>query len=240
MSELDFRTLGARMIQAGVAPRHVRRMLAELSEHAAQLESDSRQRGLGPEAARKAAREVLGSDDEILARAVTTPSLRSWGARWPVVTMLLVPIAGCCLSGALALALAMLLYRVAPSAHLAVADQVSPGLLSYALTTGLTHLAVYIFPLFWAVLVMHYAVNRRLAATGILLLSVLLLATIGAATNLEFSWPDGTRHQASVGAGIGFSTHLAWLLHFGARCLLVVGVAFGYRQWLVRRTWQTV
>ena len=238
MSELDFRTLGARMIEAGVAPRHVRRMVAELSEHGAQLESDARRRGLDSVEARRAAREVLGSDEEILARAAATPSLRSWGARWPVTTMLLVPLAGCCLSGALALGLAALLYRLGTSAHLAGADQVSPGLLWYALTTGLTHIAVYILPLLWAVLVMHYAVSRHLTTTGILLLNVLMLAAIGAVTNLEFTWPDARQHQASMGAGIGFSTDLVWLFQFAMRCLLVVGVAFVYRRWLLRRTWR--
>ncbi len=172
MSELDFRSLGERMIQAGVAPRHVRRMLAELSEHGAQLELDARQRGLDPVAARAAAREVLGSDEEILTRALATPSLRSWGTRWPVVTMLLAPVVGCCLSGALSLALAVLFYQVGTSAHLAAPDQTSPGPFWYALTTGLTHLAVYILPLLWALLVMRYAVSRRLTATGILLLSI--------------------------------------------------------------------
>lgn len=240
MSELDFRSLGERMIQAGVAPRHVRRMLAELSEHGAQLELDARQRGLDPVAACAAAREVLGSDEEILTRALATPSLRSWGTRWPVVTMLLAPVVGCCLSGALSLALAVLFYQVGTSAHLAAPDQTSPGPFWYALTTGLTHLAVYILPLLWALLVMRYAVSRRLTATGILLLSILVLAAIGAVTNLEFTWPDGTRHQASIGAGVGFSTNLVWVTHFAVRCLVVVGPAFAYRQWLVRRRWHTV
>jgi hypothetical protein len=220
------------MIQAGVAPRHVRRMLAELSAHGAQLELDARQRGLDLVAARKAAREVLGSDDEILARAAATLSLHSWGSRWPVITMVLAPLVGCCLSGALSLALAALAYQLGKSAHLTAAYYVNPGPVWYALTTGLTHLAVYALPLLWALLVMHYAVNQRLKGTGILLLSVLMLAAIGAVTNLEFNWPDGTRHRASIGAGVGFSTNPAWLTHFAVRCLVVVGLAFAYRQWL--------
>jgi lambda repressor-like predicted transcriptional regulator len=228
------------MIQAGVAPRHVRRMLAELSEHGAQLEFDARQRGLDPVAARAAAREVLGSDEEILARAVATPSLRSWGSRRPVVTMLVAPVVGCCLSGALVLVLAVLFYQVGTSAHLAATDQTRPGPFWYALTTGLIHLAVYLLPLFWSLLVMRYAVSRRLTATPIVWLSVLVLAVIGAVTNLEFVWPDGIRHQASIGAGVGFSTHLAWVTQFAVRCLVVVGLAFAYRQWLVRRTWHAV
>jgi hypothetical protein len=215
-------------------------MLAELSEHGAQLELDARQRGQDPVAARAAAREVLGNDEEILARAVATPSLRSWGSRRPAVTMLLAPLVGCCLSGALSLALAALFYQIGTSAHLAASDQTSPGPFWYALTTGLTHLAVYILPLFWALLVMRYAVSRRLTGSRILLLTVLVLAVIGAVTNLEFIWPVGTRHQASIAAGAGFSTSLVWVTHLVVRCLVVVGLAFAYRQWLVRRTWHTV
>jgi hypothetical protein len=235
MSELDFAALGARMIQAGVAPHQVTRMRAELSEHGAQLEADARQRGLDPVAARAAVREALGSDEEILARAAATPSLRSWGSRWPVVTMLLVPLVGCCISGALSLVLAAFFYQVGTSAHLAAADGLSPGALWYALTTGLTHLAVYILPLLSALFVMRYAVSRRLTATGVVLMSVLVLAIIGAVTNLEFTWPDAIRHQPSIGAGVGFSTNLTWLTNFAVHCLVVVGSAFAYRQWLVRR-----
>jgi hypothetical protein len=238
MSELDFRALGERLIEAGVAPRHVTRMLAELSEHGAQLVAEARQRGLDAAAARAAARQALGSDEEILARAAATPSLRSWGSRWPVVTMLLAPLVGCCLSGVLSLALAMLFYRVGTSAHLSGADLASPGSIWYALTTGLTHVAVYIVPLLWALLLMRYAVSRRLNATRILLLSALMLALMSAIANLEFTWPDGVRHQASIGAGVGFSTSLAWATQFAARCLIVMGLAFAYRQWLLRRMWQ--
>ena len=152
--------------------------------------------------------------------------------------MLLAPLVGCFISGALSLALTMLLYQVGISAHMA--DRFSPGPLWYALTTGLAHLAVYLVPLLWALLVMHYAVSRRLAATGVVLMSVLVLAGISAVTNLEFIWPDATRQHASIGAGLGFSTSLSWLNRFSLHCLLVVGPAFAYRQWLVRRAGYTV
>jgi hypothetical protein len=238
MSDFDFRPLGERMLEAGVAPRHVRRMLAELGEHGTQLELDARQRGLDPAAARAAAREELGSDDEILARTAATPSLRSWGSRWPMLTLLIVPLIGCCLGAVLSLALAGLFYEISTSTHL-VAGLTRRGAFWYSLTTGLVHLAVYLVPLVCALALVRYTVSRRLPAMSVFWLSILLLAVLGVVCNLEFNWPDA-QHQVSVGAGVGYSTSLPWIGKLVARCLVFAGLAYAYRQWLLRRTLRTV
>ena len=78
-----FNRLRERLLRAGVAPRHVRRYLAELSDHLADLQAEEQRAGLDPAAAESAALSRLGSVDD-LARAMTEQrQFQSWCARAP-------------------------------------------------------------------------------------------------------------------------------------------------------------
>jgi len=81
-------------LRGGVAPRQVERLLLELKTHAAALLDEEIARGQPIEAARALARSRLGSDDEILAKALEQRALMSWGARWPVIVCALLPPVG--------------------------------------------------------------------------------------------------------------------------------------------------
>jgi hypothetical protein len=140
----------------------------------------------------------------------------------------------------LSLALAALFYQIGTAAHLAVLGKSGPAPFWCGLTGGLTHLAVSVVPLVWALAVVRYAVSRRLTARAALWLAVLVLAIIGSVVNLDFYWPDAAGHQVAIVAGAGYSTRLPWIGQLLARCLVFAGLAFAYRQWLSRRTWHVV
>jgi len=84
--------LRERLLQAGVAPRHVRRYLAELADHLADLRAEEERAGRSPADAESAALIRLGGMEE-LARAMTEKrQLQSWCVRVPWATFGLAPL----------------------------------------------------------------------------------------------------------------------------------------------------
>jgi hypothetical protein len=84
--ERPFETLRERLLQAGIAPRRVRRYLVELEDHLAELMEREIADGTAPDQAASRARLQLGSEDELLQPWLEEPRLRSFvcRARWLV------------------------------------------------------------------------------------------------------------------------------------------------------------
>ena len=78
-----FPDLQERLLRAGVAPRHVRRYVAELNDHLADLTVEAECAGLSRKDAEAVAVSRLGSEDELAAAMLGRPELRSWSARAP-------------------------------------------------------------------------------------------------------------------------------------------------------------
>ena len=88
-----FPELRERLLRAGIAPRHVRRYLAELTDHLADLTTEEQARGLSPAAAHAAALARLGTPDTLTQAALTQPNARSLTARAPWAVFSLTPLA---------------------------------------------------------------------------------------------------------------------------------------------------
>lgn len=87
-----FRELRERLLRAGVAPRHVRRYLAELTDHLADLTAEEESAGRSRADAESAALIRLGGIDD-LAKAMTEQrQLQSWAVRAPWATFGLTPL----------------------------------------------------------------------------------------------------------------------------------------------------
>jgi hypothetical protein len=84
--------LRERLLRAGIAPRHVRRYLAELSDHLADLTTEEQRRGLPPADARSAALARLGTTDTLAHAMIAQPRLHSLSARAPWAVFTLTPI----------------------------------------------------------------------------------------------------------------------------------------------------
>lgn len=80
---MRFEALREILLKGGVAPRHVRRYLAELSEHLDDLTEKQRAQGYEGEDAEMRARALLGEDRELAAAMLEQKSLRSITARAP-------------------------------------------------------------------------------------------------------------------------------------------------------------
>jgi hypothetical protein len=75
--------LRERLLRAGVAPRHVRRYVAELNDHLADLVAEEEHGGLGRSAAEAAALVRLGGVEELAGAMEERHELRSWSAKAP-------------------------------------------------------------------------------------------------------------------------------------------------------------
>lgn len=80
---MPFDNLAETLLRGGIAPRHVRRYLAELSEHLDDLTEKQRAQGYEGKDAELRARALLGEDRELAAAMLEQKSLRSITARAP-------------------------------------------------------------------------------------------------------------------------------------------------------------
>lgn len=98
-----FRELRERLLEAGIAPRHVRRYLTELEEHLADLRAEEKGAGRSGAEAEAAALVRLGKVQDLARTMIERPELRSWTARapWAVVGLGPVVALGCAWSLAL-------------------------------------------------------------------------------------------------------------------------------------------
>ena len=78
-----FHELRERLLRAGVAPRHVRRYLAELADHFADLRAEENRPGRSPADAEAAAMARLGSMDNLAKAMIEQRQFQSWCARAP-------------------------------------------------------------------------------------------------------------------------------------------------------------
>jgi hypothetical protein len=88
---LPFDNLQETLLNGGVAPRHVRRYLAELRDHLEDLTARQREAGYEGEDATARARALLGHDQELATAMLEQKQFRSWAARAPWAVFLLLP-----------------------------------------------------------------------------------------------------------------------------------------------------
>ena len=100
------------LLRAGIAPRHVNRYVEELREHLADLTERERRGGLDGNAAGERARELLGSDAQLV-QAMVDKTPRSLAARAPWAAFALLPMVALLVAiGAIDLAMKHLLEPV--------------------------------------------------------------------------------------------------------------------------------
>ena len=87
-----FHELRERLLRAGVAPRHVRRYLTELSDHLADLRADEERAGRSRVVAESAALVRLGGMDDLAKAMIERRQFRSWSVRAPWAVFGLTPL----------------------------------------------------------------------------------------------------------------------------------------------------
>lgn len=85
--------LRSELLESGVAPRHVRRIVAELDDHAEDLRAEAYARGMSNTDAADFATRRIGDQLQIAERILECADLRCWIYRYPRVARVYLPIA---------------------------------------------------------------------------------------------------------------------------------------------------
>ncbi len=151
--------LRERLLVAGVAPRHVRRYLRELSEHHEDARQAELARGLDAAAADAAAWARLGSEESLAQSMLARPELRSKGARFPALVFGLGPVLTWLCAVVATVALAQLLS--APVGAERAVEAAKPAGWQHA-AQAFCLLYVRVFPVVLGIVVLLAAARRRL------------------------------------------------------------------------------
>jgi hypothetical protein len=184
--------LRERLLRAGVAPRHVRRYLNELSDHLADLKAEEEREGRSPADAESAALIRLGNIDD-LAKAITERAeFQSWCARAPWAMFGLAPI----LSLAVAWCIALLILWSGWQIFLANTDTPFVPIDGFAIFYfGVGRLLYFIAPILVGWGIGLIAARQRLNAIWPSV-GLLLIAVMGATAQVQAS-------RTAVSGGLG-------------------------------------
>jgi len=207
---MRFEALREILLKGGIAPRHVRRYLAELTEHLDDLTAQQRAAGYDGEDAAIRARARLGDDSELAAAMLEQKSLRSITVRAPwLVFGLLPPVAGMVVSFAFIAPLVV----IALLFHMATPGSIhAPGWFQ-ELAFGLTGLGnITLAPLLAAGFVFLAARQRIFWFWP--LLAVLLIVLLDLQFHADFPAPGQRGGSLNIGAGLWASHSEVLLSHW--------------------------
>ena len=93
MGNETFRLLKSRLLESGVSPRHVRRIVIELEDHHADLVDEFLAAGADSADAIARASARIGDPSDIADRMLEAPELRTWIYRYPRLARVYLPVA---------------------------------------------------------------------------------------------------------------------------------------------------
>jgi hypothetical protein len=93
MPDDSFAKLKDQLLRSGVAPRHVRRIVAELDDHVSDLMSEALASGDSPARARTFALQRIGDPSLIAERVIEHGEFRTWIYRYPRIARVYLPVA---------------------------------------------------------------------------------------------------------------------------------------------------
>jgi len=192
-----FDRLRERLLTAGVSPRHVRRYMAELSDHFTDLEAEAKSAGHPEPAAR--ALERLGRPDDLAQAMIARTELRSWTARAPWAVFLLGPPLLLVVIDLISiLVMIMIVKTVGPQP-----GQVAPSwLVSLAAAVNFFH--VYAVPLLLGQIIAIVAMRQRMRPLWPLigLVAICLIASLNY-LHVDVPLAQGQHGEISLGASAG-------------------------------------
>lgn len=184
----NFNRMSERLLKSGIAPRHVRRYVRELSDHFDDLVREETAGGASRELAETRALSRLGNDDDLAEAMLSRPELRSLTARYPWAVFGLGPVALLALSVVGALYLEVWLLNQSGEIFTYMTGQ-PPGPVTARLATRIytvyNTLAVYAVPLLFA-WAFYWLGSRQRMRPAWIVTGVALLCVLGGFQNLIF------------------------------------------------------
>jgi len=93
MGDQTFDDLRRSLLESGVAPRHVRRLILELRDHCDDLRHEALAAGCDPAAATARAMRRIGDQQVLAGKILGIAELRTWAYRYPRLARVCYPIA---------------------------------------------------------------------------------------------------------------------------------------------------
>jgi hypothetical protein len=201
-----FEPLRERLLRAGIAPRHVRRYLRELTEHLADLTAEQRAAGYDDDNAAIRARALLGDDAELAAAMEEQPGFRSIAARFPWLMFGVIPPLVMFICTAFPVLLVAIFAKLTVILSLIERGTLEPAWLKAAIRLILETGNLLALPL--AVLLMTIIVWRQRLSPAWLLLSLAVLWPLLLNAGIDFpaTAEMARKSGASLSLGAGFST----------------------------------
>jgi hypothetical protein len=196
MLQSRFDELRERLLHAGVAPRHVRRYIAELRDHFDDLVREESASGTSRSVAEAMARTRLGCDGDLADVMLARPDVRSLMARYPWAVFGLGPVALVLAVLAAALAIEMgvlsLAHAIVPHATSATREWFVFGVAVW------NTLATYVAPLAIAVILSVAGLRQRMPAAWVFA-GIAIACCLGAFQQIHFT-DDGHHGELSFGS----------------------------------------
>ncbi|HEX2761658.1 MAG TPA: hypothetical protein VHM27_14135 [Rhizomicrobium sp.] len=173
---MPFETVAEALLKGGIAPRHVRRYIGELTDHLQDAIAQQKAAGYSDEDARIRARALLGDDRELTAAMLEQTRFRSWPARLPWLVFVVAPFFVLTLAS---MGLLIPIFAIGDGAqHVHNVTGIPPDFLrqlSWVLLTGLNLLALPALALGLGALAHRQRLNPLWPVAGIMLLLPLFL-----------------------------------------------------------------
>ena len=219
MPQPRFDRLSERLLEAGIAPRHVRRYARELSDHFDDLVREEKESGAGRELAETRALSRLGNDDDLAEAMLARPELRSLAARFPWAVFGLGPIALLALS--IVGGLYFEVWLIDHTSWIMRGLGLTPGPVAARLATRIytayNTLIVFGGPLLFAWLFAWVGARQRMRSAWIVT-GVILICVLGGLQNLIF-YDTGCRGCGVLLIQSGLANGTVWWdrgLHFSS------------------------
>ena len=238
-----FDDLRETLLKGGIAPRHVKRYLRELSEHLADLTAAQRDAGFDADDAAARARAALGPDAELASAMLKQRDFRSLSARFPWAVFSIAPLVVMIIGTAFPVLLVGAFAKVAELLTVVQHGTVEPHWLQITIRMLLETGNLLAVPL--AVLLMTVIVWRQRLSPAWLLLSLLVLWPLIFNASIEFpaTAEIARKRGASLSLGAGASStglfsntkNMLWLAaHYGLALLPVAWLVKARRDALVK------
>lgn len=203
---MPFEAIAEALLKGGIAPRHVRRYIGELTDHLEDGIERQKAAGFSEDDARIRARALLGDDHELTAAMLEQTRFKSWPACLPWLVFMVAPffLLTVCL-----LALLVPIFAIGDGAqHIHDFTGIPPDFLrqlSWVLLTGVNLLALPVLALGLGTLAHRQRLNPLWPIAGTLLLLPLFL-------HVGMAFGDPALHksgQIMVTAAPPFTAHFA-------------------------------
>jgi hypothetical protein len=238
MREPDFHVLRERLLRGGVAPKHVRRTIAELRDHHTDLFTEAFSGGRSFEDADREASIRLGDEDSLAAEVLGRPELRSWAHRWPWIAYGVAPTF---VLGLAVVALVLLLgfsdlADAVRTDRRTFSDRWGSPAAIWSVSGAIRLFYSFGLPVLLAGACCVAAAQRRVARRWPLI-GVVIAAIVGAAIQLNVVWPYGPEADGALSMTIRvppFPGSGGTLLRAAVTCALTLGPYLWWRKHVAR------